>query len=369
MSSKHIVIDARIRRASTGRYVDRLVERLSERQGRGRPPLRFQLTERGDHLFPVRDGVLAVAGPEHFPLLVDWTEAMHAEALPNAPAPDAARMVGLRIEQGDIFLWTEAGAPLGMAARTRSVAPAITTEEAQAARAAAAAIIAPGTGAHNSAPMLPPPGPDLMNTRPVLPRPNRNPVTRGDLPDSPLGEIEDDGEEEQGSEVAGNRKRGGGRLPGAGEPENEDTVAKAEPTPDPAIDPTQSFPSGDDINKRPIVDLANHVNDLRDETGLNLQGAFIIKARGRLDKDGKIGTMPPWFIERGVEPIVRVRQRGDCLLQTRAFSLAIAHAGRRIEQHRDAVLLEEHGVVVEVLGDRVRRHADGRAQTARRLPG
>ncbi len=166
---------------------------------------------------------------------------------------------------------------------------------------------------------LPPPGPDLMNTRPVLPRPNRNPIAGGDLPDSPLGEIEEDGEEQE-NEVANNdRKRGGGRVPGAGEA-NSDEVAKAEPTPDPSIDPTGSFPTGDDINKRPIVDLANHVNDLRDETGLNLQGDFIIKARGRLDKDGKIDPKTFRYMEaQGDEQLVGVVQEGISSISAAGF--------------------------------------------------
>lgn len=37
---------------------DGLVQRRSERQGRGRPRLQYQITERGERLFPTRDGVL-----------------------------------------------------------------------------------------------------------------------------------------------------------------------------------------------------------------------------------------------------------------------------------------------------------------------
>lgn len=37
---------------------DGLVQRRSERQGRGRPSLRYRITERGERLFPTRDGVL-----------------------------------------------------------------------------------------------------------------------------------------------------------------------------------------------------------------------------------------------------------------------------------------------------------------------
>jgi predicted ArsR family transcriptional regulator len=37
---------------------DGLVQRRSERQGRGRPRLRYRITARGERLFPTRDGVL-----------------------------------------------------------------------------------------------------------------------------------------------------------------------------------------------------------------------------------------------------------------------------------------------------------------------
>lgn len=37
---------------------DGLVQRRSEAQGRGRPRLRYRITERGERLFPTRDGVL-----------------------------------------------------------------------------------------------------------------------------------------------------------------------------------------------------------------------------------------------------------------------------------------------------------------------
>jgi hypothetical protein len=132
---------------------------------------------------------------------------------------------------------------------------------------------------------LPAPGPDLMNTPPVLPRPNRNPVVGGRLPDSPLGDIEEDDEEQP--EIASNRKGGGGRLPGAGNTNQDTTVADAGANANTAPQP-QDLGSGIDINRRPLTDLANHVNDLRDEAGLNLQGNFIIKARGRLDKNGML---------------------------------------------------------------------------------
>lgn len=67
----------------------------------------------------VREGELIVAGPDHFGMLVDWVHAFTREAVPDQPPSDPARSVGLRIEQGDYFLWEEDGVPLGMAARTR----------------------------------------------------------------------------------------------------------------------------------------------------------------------------------------------------------------------------------------------------------
>lgn len=68
---------------------------------------------------PIRPGRLLVAGPEHFAQLVDWATTFHAEAVPDDPTEDVARAVGLRIEQGDLFVWEENGKPLGMAGRAR----------------------------------------------------------------------------------------------------------------------------------------------------------------------------------------------------------------------------------------------------------
>ncbi|HSI88894.1 MAG TPA: hypothetical protein VK918_07540 [Pyrinomonadaceae bacterium] len=165
---------------------------------------------------------------------------------------------------------------------------------------------------------LPPPGPDLMNTRPVLPPPTRNPIARGNLPDSPLGDIEEDGEEE--SVIAGNRKGGGGRLPGAENSNQETEVADAGTNTNTAPQATQGSGSGVDINRRPIVDLANHVNELRDESGLNLQGNFIIKARGRLDKEGKLDPKTFRYMEaQGEEQLVGVVQEGISSINAAGF--------------------------------------------------
>jgi predicted GNAT family acetyltransferase len=68
---------------------------------------------------PVRSGRLVTAGPEYFPLLVEWFRAFHQEALPREQARDYAQLVGLRIENGSIFIWEEHGIPLGMAGSAR----------------------------------------------------------------------------------------------------------------------------------------------------------------------------------------------------------------------------------------------------------
>ncbi len=59
----------------------------------------------------------------------------------------------------------------------------------------------------------------------------------------------------------------------------KDPPAKVDPT-----DPQTTF----DINKRPFVDLANNVNDLLAKKAVNLDTKFIVNAKGKLTKEGKL---------------------------------------------------------------------------------
>jgi hypothetical protein len=43
-----------------------------------------------------------------------------------------------------------------------------------------------------------------------------------------------------------------------------------------------------EINKRPIADLGNSINALKDKGPLNLESEFSVSGKGRLDKDGRL---------------------------------------------------------------------------------
>jgi len=68
-----------------------------------------------------------------------------------------------------------------------------------------------------------------------------------------------------------------------------DTVADANTNTEtpPVVNPTD--PVGDpDINKRPIVDLGNFVNEQIEKNEVDLQTQFMVNAKGKLNKDGRI---------------------------------------------------------------------------------
>ncbi len=131
-------------------------------------------------------------------------------------------------------------------------------------------------------------GNSVLNRKPNLPKPNKNAVV-GDLPDSPF-EMEDDDEEE--TPTVGNLRNGRRKPPANTKPtpEKDETSDEAVAEKDPNKNGQAPNPTGSglDINKRPLVDLANQVNELREKEGIDLQGAFTVKASGKIDKTGKL---------------------------------------------------------------------------------
>jgi hypothetical protein len=131
--------------------------------------------------------------------------------------------------------------------------------------------------------------PDLLKIQPNPPA--ANPDAFKDDP-SPLFKVEDNAST-PGSFP--NRKGRGGRIrPGTNanstskEPGSE-TVAgnntNAQPTPQ--ATPTDPI-AGVDINKRPMVDLGNWVNEKVEKKEVDLQTQFMVNAKGKLDKNGRL---------------------------------------------------------------------------------
>jgi hypothetical protein len=115
-------------------------------------------------------------------------------------------------------------------------------------------------------PITPPSsGGGLLSTKPKLPKAN-NDVIDGDLPDA-IGSDE--------SKPA---------KPGKPKPSpSPDTTAKD----DPKVDPTAPV-TDVELNKRPFTDLGNAINDLLDKKQVNLETPFLIRASGKLDKNGRL---------------------------------------------------------------------------------
>ena len=117
---------------------------------------------------------------------------------------------------------------------------------------------------------------DMMATTPVLPPPNPNSVT-GDTPDSPFS-------------IAGNsgRKKGRGRNKPETNTNTDQTVAQtdADTNANTSKPPTSDPLTEVEINKRPLVDLGNSINEIRAKTPVNLESEFVVMGKGKL-KDGK----------------------------------------------------------------------------------
>lgn len=122
-------------------------------------------------------------------------------------------------------------------------------------------------------------GPDMLNTQPILPKPNKDAV-KGNLPDS-LFEVEGE------NPTTANGGRKGGKK-GNTKPDPDQTASNSNTnTETPKADPTSAI-SSVEINKRPMVDLGNYVMELKEKNAVNLESEFVIAARGKLDKTGKL---------------------------------------------------------------------------------
>ncbi len=123
----------------------------------------------------------------------------------------------------------------------------------------------------------PPVGGGVLSRAPRLPKANPNAVKGDDL-DSPF-KVED--------EVAGTDPTRGGNTPPLGNANTNGQVANANTNPQP-VNPTDPLALPEMINRRPLVDLSNMINDERAKNQLDLQSEFELSARGKLDKNGRL---------------------------------------------------------------------------------
>ncbi len=118
-----------------------------------------------------------------------------------------------------------------------------------------------------------PPGGGLISRAPRVPRANPNAV-RGDAPKSPF-EFEDDAADDTASSNS--------NKPDTDEVAQTNTNTNTQPVS--PVNPTNPV-AGVDINRRPLEDLGNYVNELRGNNEVDLESEFTINARGRLTKEG-----------------------------------------------------------------------------------
>lgn len=149
-------------------------------------------------------------------------------------------------------------------------------------------------------PLQPENGGGLLGTVPVLPPPISDDPAEGDTP-------------------AANHANTGNNLPKPGDRSSKsnsnsadavanNNAANANSDADTAANynaasgANQTDPVlGIEINKRPIVDLGNYVNELLEKKEVDLQSDFIINARGKLDKDGRLDPKTFRFLEAAGE--------------------------------------------------------------------
>ena len=133
--------------------------------------------------------------------------------------------------------------------------------------------------------------PDLMKIQPNPPAPNPNAFK--DDSASPLFKV--DNNTPNSGRVPRGKGRGGKIRPNGNTDANtlkpnETTVAEsnsnAERTPQ-LTTPTDPI-TGVEINKRPIVDLGNWVNDKVGKKEVDLQTQFLVNVKGKLDKTGRL---------------------------------------------------------------------------------
>ena len=117
-------------------------------------------------------------------------------------------------------------------------------------------------------------GNDMAATTPVLPKPNPNSVT-GEDPDSPFSI----------GDSSGNR-RGRGRNRKSESNTNTDQTADANTNTNTSKPLTSDPLTEVEINKRPLVDLGNSINEIRAKTPINLESVFKVEGKGKV-KDGK----------------------------------------------------------------------------------
>ncbi|MGQ0542692.1 MAG: hypothetical protein ACT4O9_12695 [Blastocatellia bacterium] len=145
---------------------------------------------------------------------------------------------------------------------------------------------------------------DLATKAPKFPKYNPNAV-KGDEVDSPFAFEGDENADPSGRK--GGRKGNANNTNANIDPGKNPTVADNDPNNNTNTQTPANGTSAIVINKRPMVDLANFVNELREKNQLNLESPFIVNAKGKLDKTGKLDPKTFKFLpSQGDEKMVEI---------------------------------------------------------------
>lgn len=143
-------------------------------------------------------------------------------------------------------------------------------------------------------------GKSLIDTPPVVPKRRKTPVN-GKLPDSPFSLPSNDS--------AAANTLSSPKSDQANVKPDANTSANAN-TDRPAADPTAPIDAVE-INKRPIIDFGNMVNEMLSRKEVDLQAEFIGNAKGKLTKEGRIDPKTLKIQIQSVDPeMQRIVQEG-----------------------------------------------------------
>ena len=154
-------------------------------------------------------------------------------------------------------------------------------------------------------------GNSLIDTPAI--KPKNNPKARPDkLPDSPFDSSEVDGDSTADANK-GTTNVEGGKKPDDKQSANTNTQKPESPL---TSDPVNAV----DINRRPIQDLGNTVNDLIAKNELDLQTPFTGSVKGKLNKDGRIDPKTLKLLIESADPdMQKVVQEGVLAIDAAGF--------------------------------------------------
>lgn len=167
-------------------------------------------------------------------------------------------------------------------------------------------------------------GSSLIDTPAIAPK--RNPKARPkDLPDSPFELPDED------STADANSKKGTTNVDPNKKPNGDQTANANTQKPEPPIksDPVNAV----DLNRRPLADLGNLVNDLIAKNELDLTTPFIGNVKGKLTKEGRIDPKSlKILIESPDQEMKQVVQEGVLAIDAAGFLKYLeVLSGRNIE--------------------------------------